>query len=443
VLHTLSLDFRHLPERAGYAVRALLELQGTPRTDATRVPLRLSLVLDRSGSMAGEPLENATRAAVDVVRRLAAEDVVSVVAFDDEVRTIIHPHRGGEEQGVSARIRAIQPGGSTNLSGGWLRGRELVAHDRLDGALHRVLLLTDGHANAGITDVGALAAMAAESRAKGITTTCVGFGDGYDEALLRAMADAGGGNVFHIERADQAALAFGDELAGLQTLAGQNLAVTCALGAEVVLAQVHGDWPSTDGADGRTFELGDLYAREPKRLLIEFFCAVAPSPRAMHPIATLTLRADVREADGSIVHEKIEIPIAATLAGAGMQEPVIEREVLLSQAAQARAAAAALVRNGDGDAAVRTLRETRGSLESSPMADELRDELRDLEQLERKFVRERLDEADARYMMQRAYNVRRGKRMYDASFSRPSEAEPEQDAGGAPPPPRRPRKPKP
>lgn len=440
MLHTLSLDFRHLPERAGYAVRALLELQGTPRTDATRVPLRLSLVLDRSGSMAGEPLESATRAAADVVRRLAADDVVSVIAFDNDVRTIIPPHRGGEQADVTARILALQPGGNTNLSGGWLRGRELVAHHRDDGAVHRVLLLTDGHANAGITDAGALAAMAAESRSKGITTSCVGFGEGYDEALLRAMADAGGGNAFHIERADQAALAFGDELAGLQTLAGQNLAVTCALGAEVVLAQVHSDWPSTDGPDGRTFELGDLYAREPKRLLIEFFCATPPSPRAMHAIATLTLRADVREADGSIVHEKIELPIAATLAGAGMQEPVIEREVLLSKAAQARAAAASLVREGQGEAAVERLRETREALESSPMADELRDELRDLEQLERKFVRERLDERDARYMMQKAYNARRGKRMYDASFTRPREGdEPDPNA----PPPRRPRKPRP
>lgn len=439
MLHTLSLDFRHLPERAGYAVRALLELQGTPRTDATRVPLRLSLVLDRSGSMAGEPLEAATRAAADVVRRLAADDVVSVVAFDHQVTTIIPPHRGGEEADVSTRILALQSGGNTNLSGGWLRGRELVAQHRDDGAVHRVLLLTDGHANAGITDAAALAAMAAESRAKGITTSCVGFGEGYDEALLRAMADAGGGNVFHIERADQAALAFGDELAGLQTLAGQNLAVTCALGAEVVLAQVHGDWPSTDGPAGRTYELGDLYAREPKRLLIEFFCAVAPSPRAMHPIATLTLRADVREADGSIVHETITLPVAATLAGAGMQEPVIEREVLLSQAAQARAAAATLVRDGESERAVQTLRETREALEASPMAGELREELRDLEQLERKFVRERLDEGDARYLMQKAYNSRRGRRIYDASFSRPSEdVDPDPSV---PRPPRRPRGP--
>ena len=440
MLHTLSLDFRHLPERAGYAVRALLELQGTPRTDATRVPLRLSLVLDRSGSMAGEPLEAATRAAADVVRRLAAEDVVSVIAFDDTVRTIVPPHRGGEQSDVAARILAIHPGGSTNLSGGWLRGRELVAQHRDDGAVHRVLLLTDGHANAGITDAGALAAMAAEARQRGISTSCVGFGEGYDESLLRAMADAGGGNAFHIERADQAALAFGDELSGLQTLAGQNLAVTVALGPEVTLAHAHSDWPLVDAPEGRTFEMGDLYAREPKRLLIEFFCAVAPSPRAMHPIATLTLRADVREADGSLVHETITLPIAATLAGAGMQEPVIEREVLLSQAAQARAAAAELVRVGEHEAATRRLRETRESLESSPMADELRTELRDLEQLERKAMRERLDEGDARYLMQKAYNARRGKRSYDAAFTRPRSEEQEPPPAS---PPRRPRRPRP
>lgn len=441
MLHTLSLDFRHLPERAGYAVRALLELQGTPRTDATRVPLRLSLVLDRSGSMAGEPLEAATRAAADVVRRLAPEDVVSVVAFNDGVRTLVPPHRGGEQSDVSARILAIQPGGRTNLSGGWLRGRELVAPDRTDGALHRVLLLTDGIANAGITDHGALAAMAAEARQHGISTTCVGFGEEYDEALLRAMADAGGGNAFHIEHADQAALAFGDELSGLQTLAGQNLAVTVALGADVTLAHAHSDWPLVDAPEGRTFEMGDLYAREPKRLLIEFFCAVAPSPRAMHPIATLTLRADVREPDGSLVHETITLPVAATLAGAGMQEPVIEREVLLSEAAQARAAAAKLVREGEAEAAVRRLRDVRETIAGSAHAAGLDAEIRDLEQLELKFVREQLDERDARYLMQRSYNSRRGKASFDAAFRRSSPFEQEPPSGT--PRPRTPRKPKP
>lgn len=434
MLHTLTLDYRHLPQRRGYIVRALLELKGTPRTDAARVPLRLSLVLDRSGSMNGAPLEAATRAAADLMRRLAPEDVVSVVAFDDEVRTIVAPHAGGEEPDAARRILAIESGGSTNLSGGWLRGRELVSPDRTrdagnatanDGAVHRVLLLTDGHANAGITDARELAMMAAESRKMGVTTSCVGFGDGYDESLLRAMADAGGGNAFHIESADQAALAFGDELAGLQTLAGQNLTITITLSPEVELAHVHHDWPYADTTLGRTFELGDLYAREPKRLLVEFFCAGelgtsgdAANADMLRAIATLTLRADVRESNGALVHETITLPVAATLEGAGQQSPVIQREVLVSQAAQARAAAAELVRRGEVEEATSRLREVRSVMEQSPFGGEMGEELRDLESLAEKFENESATESDARYMVQKAYNAQRGKREYDAGFTR-------------------------
>lgn len=417
MLHTLTLDHRHLPDRGGYLVRALLELQGTARTAASRVPLRLSLVIDRSGSMDGPPLEAATAAAADLVRRLAPEDVVSVVAFDDQVITAVPPHRAGGEAHVAERILGIVAGGTTNLSGGWLRGRELVSRDRADGAVHRVLLLTDGHANVGITDPVELAELAAQSKAKGITTSCVGVGDGYDEALLRAMADAGGGNAFHIERPDQAALAFGDELAGLQTLAGQNLSVTIALDDAVTLAHVHHDWPSVDGPEGRTFELGDLYAREPKRLLVEFFCATAPSPDA-RALARLTLRADVREESGGLVHQEVVLPIAATLESAGQEAPTITREVLLSEAARARAQAAADVRRGEAAQARRALDVMARKLSEAPMAEEFTDEVRDLAELSRKFEMEEATESDARYLQQKAYNARRGKRMYDRGFTR-------------------------
>lgn len=417
--HTLTLDYRHIPDRAGYAVRALLELQGTPRTSASRVPLRLSLVIDRSGSMDGEPLEAATRAAADLVRRLAPDDVVSVVAFDDQVRTVVAPHTGAEQDGVSARILAIQPGGSTNLSGGWLRGHQLLKQRRHDSALHRVLLLTDGHANAGITDHTELAALTAEARQRGITTSCVGFGEGYDEPLLKAMSDAGGGNLFHIERPDQASLAFGDELAGLQTLAGQNLEVAVSLDPAVVLVQMHHDWPFTDGPGGGTFELGDLYAREPKRLLLEFFCTGAPEPALVRTLARLKVRADVREDDGSLAHVEIDLPVAATLDGAGEETPVISREVLVSRAAQARTEAATLVRQGRGKTASEKLREVRRAMEQAPTDFALSKEVDDLEALAAKFEREEGTESDARYMAQRAHNHRRSKLLWDQGFTRP------------------------
>ncbi len=416
--HQLTLDYRHLPERNGYLVRALLELQGEARPDAARTPLHLSLVLDRSGSMNGEPLEAATRAAAELVRRLAPEDVVSVVAFDDHVETVVAPHAGGAESDVSERILHIDARGSTNLSGGWLRGRQLVQGGRADGALHRVFVLTDGHANCGITDHAELTALLAQSRANGISTSCVGFGEGYDGVLLKAMADAGGGNLFHIERADQAALAFGDELAGLQTLAGQNLQVTVTLDASVDIAQLHHDWPYADTPEGRAFELGDLYAREPKRMLIEFFCATAPDANTTRVLASLRIRADVREADGSITHVSLQLPVAATLEGAGAQSPFIEREVLLSRAAQARNQAAEMVRQGNAEQAGVTLNEMYLTLQSAPAEMGFAEDLADLESLARKFAEQQANESDARYLNQKAYNTRRGKSAYDRQFTR-------------------------
>ncbi len=416
--HSLTLDYRHLPERNGYLVRALLELQGESLPDAARTPLHLSLVLDRSGSMSGEPMEAATRAAAELVRRLAPEDVVSVVAFDDHVETVVAPHSGGAESDVSERILAIDARGTTNLSGGWLRGRQLLKGGRVNGALHRVFLLTDGHANRGITDHAELTALLSESRTNGISTSCVGFGEGYDGVLLKAMADAGGGNLFHIERADQAALAFGDELAGLQSLAGQNLQVEVTLDPAVDIARLHHDWPFADTPEGRAFELGDLYAREPKRMLIEFFCATVPDANTARVLATLRVRADVREADGSITHVSLQLPVATTLEGAGAQSPIIEREVLLSRAAQARNEAAEMVRQGDAEQASRSLNEMYLTLQAAPAEMGFAEELADLESLAHKFAVQQADESDARYLNQKAYNTRRGKSAYDQQFSR-------------------------
>ena len=424
---TVLLDYEFAVAQSGYVVRALIKLEGHAREAAAgRVPMNLAVVLDRSGSMAGEKLAAAREAAALLVRRVRPEDVVSVVAYDDEVQTVALPATGDAQRDLVRRIEAIECGGSTNLSGGWLRGRELVASVRRVGAVNRVLLLTDGQANVGITEPALLAGLCATAKRDGITTTTIGFGEGYDEKLLRAMADAGGANTYYIERPDQAPGVFEEELEGLLTLAAQNVAVEIRPGAEALLVKVHHDVPVAELPDekGLRAELGDLYAREPKALLIEFFVPlVDPAADVATRIADVVIHAHVLTSAGGVERQEVRLAISAPLSAAGHEEPEVRREVLLLSAARAREEALRARERGDfegGGSALRSAAfELMEALPALGPADlTLREEVADLEALAATFEESAVSEADAKYLAQRAYNANRGKVRYAEKIAR-------------------------
>lgn len=390
-------------------VRALLRITGEAPTDRDRIPLNLCLVLDRSGSMSGAKLDGARRAASLAVQRLWPEDVVSVVAYDGEVRVVAEPARGGRQGDLSRRIRGIESGGMTNLSGGWLKGRELVAVGADPNGVNRILLLTDGLANRGIRNPDLLVDLCRDALADHVTTTTIGFGTDFDEALLRAMADAGGGATYYIEEADQAPGVFEEELEGLLSLVAQNVRVDMRPDPRVRIAAVRHSFPSTRTPAGVRLELGDLYAREPKRLLVELVVEEMPRRDALE-LGTIELAADVLGQGGGIEHRTVALPFTVSVADGARVTPEVERETLLLDAADARERALERQQDGDYASAVNVLDEAGERLRRSPQADDrILEEAEDLERLSHRLAGGAMDAADRKYMYQRAYDAGRGR----------------------------------
>jgi Ca-activated chloride channel family protein len=202
-----------------------------------RAAVNLAFVIDRSGSMSGAKLALAKQAVEAAIARLDDRDRFSIVAYDDVIETVVDstPASAEARRNAIARLAAVDARGSTDLGGGWFRGCEQVATHLSTEGIDRVLLLTDGLANRGITDATELAHHAAELRARGVSTTTFGVGNDFDEALLQAMADSGGGHFYFVADAaqipDHIASEVGETLevvardAELEILAGEGVEV--------------------------------------------------------------------------------------------------------------------------------------------------------------------------------------------------------------------------
>ncbi|MCX7864607.1 MAG: VWA domain-containing protein, partial [Novosphingobium sp.] len=205
---TLDTAFdRSLFWEKGGSVRHLVARIGArrvgPEGQRDRAPLNIALVIDASGSMSGGKLESAKAAAMGVAERLTDKDRLTVVSFSSDVQ--IHCDAVAVSESnlglIRREIESLATRGMTNLSGGWFAGVECAAAvDEADPELTpRIPILSDGHANEGITDRAELGEHARELRLRGVLTSCLGIGDGYDEHLLRHLAENGGGRLHDAE----------------------------------------------------------------------------------------------------------------------------------------------------------------------------------------------------------------------------------------------------
>lgn len=157
--------------------------------------LALVLVIDRSGSMSGEPLIAARDSALASVEVLRPDDLVAVLAFDNRVGTYVELQPAGQRQAIRRDLMRLQPGGGTNILPGLQAARAVLK--TADAAFKHVIVLSDGQAA-----YDGIVELCDEMRAGGITLSAVGFGDA-DENLLRLISDHGGGRYYFTRRPDE------------------------------------------------------------------------------------------------------------------------------------------------------------------------------------------------------------------------------------------------
>ncbi len=194
-----------------------------------RTPMNLCLVIDRSGSMEGQPLEYVKQACTHVVDLLMPTDVLSIVTFEEVVEVLMPPQQVTNKDMVKAGIARLAAGNTTNLYDGISLAMQQVSQFIETNRATRMIVLTDGDPTAGIKDYTALTTHAAELQKKGISVTFLGFGPDYNEELLAGMAKKAGGTYHYIPQPQMIPDIFRDELNKLMTTVTRNMSLELKL----------------------------------------------------------------------------------------------------------------------------------------------------------------------------------------------------------------------
>jgi Ca-activated chloride channel family protein len=232
----------------------------------TRPRLNLSIVLDRSGSMGGGKMQQAREAAKFCVDQMLPSDRLSVVIFDENIDLLFPSEPVVNKESMKDLISRIEARGSTALHEAWVRGGLTVSEDLLDTGINRVLLITDGQANVGLTNVDEIVSQAMGLFQRGVSTSTIGIGKDFNEDLLMPMAQSSGGNAWHVVEAEDMQRIFQTELEGLVTQFAHTVSLGMVPADGVVISDSLNDFELTE--TGR-YRLPNMQAGSPLEIVVQ------------------------------------------------------------------------------------------------------------------------------------------------------------------------------
>ncbi len=251
-------------------VFATLEVSAIDVPGSRRAPVNMALVIDRSGSMSGAKLQNAKRAAKELLDRLDERDSLAIVHYGSDVKGL--PSRKVTNENRDAMRRYIErliDDGGTNIGAGLSTGQQYIASGAAscEGCVKRLVLLSDGQPTEGIQSVRGLTNMAARMHELGISVTALGIGYDFNEDLMTQVAMVGGGSYGYLK--DSAALAaiIQRDLQQAGTLVARDVRLSVRMPAGVMFGEVLGR-PFTRSGDVVTVTLPDFSARQVEKLVV-------------------------------------------------------------------------------------------------------------------------------------------------------------------------------
>lgn len=298
---------------------------------AGRAPLNLCLVLDRSGSMEGAPLEYAKQACRYVVDLLSPNDVLSIVTFEEVVDVLMPPQRVTSKEPIKEGIGRLQVGNTTNLYDGIALAAQQLSAFNEPGRATRMIVLSDGDPTAGIKDFATLVSYAGEIKSRGITCTFLGFGPDYNEELIAGMAKKAGGNYYYIPSPELLPEVFRTELEKLMTVVARNLSLRMNLARWVNLRAATGQ-SIPSGEREFTLALADLERGATIQQVFDF--EFPNHPLGWYRVASGQLTYDDSTTSGTEIID-IDFVMEFTADAARYSAPVDPR---VSQAAEIAAA---------------------------------------------------------------------------------------------------------
>jgi Ca-activated chloride channel family protein len=266
----LDAQFAQTVMKGGQTQRNYLRiaLNGCERPPNERTPVNVAFVIDRSGSMQGSRIAQAREAAIAALRRLAAQDIASVVIFDDKIEVLVPARPVSDPAYFADRIRQVLARGSTAIYAGVLEGASEVRNKKDSRYLNRVVLLSDGLANVGPRQPSDFEKLGRDLLAEGISVSTIGLGMGYNEDLMLKLARASDGNHTFVNDATDLIQVFNKEFDDVLGSCAQTVSIDVDLRPGMKIVRALSRDGTIDGGKAQ-FLLNQVYQATEHYVLVE------------------------------------------------------------------------------------------------------------------------------------------------------------------------------